>query len=520
MVESLPGKELVAVIDIGSSAIRMVIAQIISKSEIRNLENVQKPIRFGKDVFKTGRISHTVMRDGLKILIGFKSLIDEYGVKRVNAIATSAFREAANRDNLLDQIFVRTGIDVEIIESAEENRLELIAVEKALKGQFEFEKRDCLIIEVGTGHTELILMTKGEVSVTRALPIGSIRLPELSETDRLDAGLVQRVLKRQIRFAAAELAREFSLEKINAFIAVGGDVRFLARHLVDKPNENFATIEPEKFLDFVKKLAKLSADDMVAEFRLSYEEAETLFPALLIYANFLSETKADSVIIPMVSIRDGLLIEMSQLVSGQKRSDLTQQVTHSAKSIGKKYQYGESHALCVSRLALKLFDLLKEDHGLGSRERLLLEVSAILHDIGVFISASSHHKHGAYLVDAEEIFGLRKSDKEIVANVIRYHRRSGPKSTHVSYMSLPRTDRAVVAKLAAILRVADALDRSHQQKISQFELERKIDAYVLWVGDDAGDISMERQALVEKGEMFTEVFGALLSLKQGALSRP
>jgi exopolyphosphatase/guanosine-5'-triphosphate,3'-diphosphate pyrophosphatase len=217
----------------------------------------------------------------------------------------------------------------------------------------------------------------------------------------------------------------------------------------------------------------------------------------------------------MVSIRDGLLLEMAQLVSGYKRTDLSRQVIHSARTLAKKYKYDEAHATVVTHVALKLFDLLREDHGLGSRERLLLEISAVLHDIGVFISPSSHHKHGSYLIDAAEIFGLRKIDKDIVSNVVRYHRRSPPKLTHVPYVSLPRQERAVVSKLSAILRVAEALDASHQQKCRDFTLEREEDKYTLWIPEQAGDISLERQSLLKKRDMFLDVLGSSVELKQG-----
>ena len=147
--------ETIAVIEVGSSAIRMVIAEVGPKLAIRPLENLQKPVSFGKDVFTTGRLSHASIRQGIEILDNFTSVMESYGAKRVQAIATSAVREAANRDNFIDQVFVRTGIDVEVIEGAEENRLELIAVETALAGRFDFDKKNCLIIEVGTGSTEI-----------------------------------------------------------------------------------------------------------------------------------------------------------------------------------------------------------------------------------------------------------------------------------------------------------------------------------------------------------------------------
>ena len=145
MPDQLTSKEPVAVIDIGSSAIRMVIAEIGPKLSIRYLENVQKPVLFAKDVFSNGRLSAAAIRQGIDILNNYKALLTTYGVRRMHAIATSAIREAANRESFVDQVFVRTGIDVEVIEGAEENRLDLIAVEHALQGHYDFDKHNCLI---------------------------------------------------------------------------------------------------------------------------------------------------------------------------------------------------------------------------------------------------------------------------------------------------------------------------------------------------------------------------------------
>jgi exopolyphosphatase/guanosine-5'-triphosphate,3'-diphosphate pyrophosphatase len=217
----------------------------------------------------------------------------------------------------------------------------------------------------------------------------------------------------------------------------------------------------------------------------------------------------------MVSIRDGLLLEMGQLMSGNKRTDLSRQVIRSARSLGKKYNYDEVHAQTVTAIALKLFDAFREEHGLGPRERLLLEVAGLLHDIGSFISATGHHKHSAYLIHAAEIFGLRKVDKDIVANVTRYHRRSQPKLTHPGYMSLSRLDRAVVSKLAALLRIGEALDASHQQKCREFTIEYKSPNCSIWVPEEVGDISMERQSLSRKNDMMADILGITVSLKQG-----
>ncbi len=366
----------------------------------------------------------------------------------------------------------------------------------------------------------MIIMNQGEVGVTRTLPIGSVRLPEQALSGKADAALVQRVLKRSIREIAQHAAREVRMDQIDTFIALGGDMRFVSQQLLPETQERFTILGKKEFLNFLAKIGKMTPEEIVSHYNLDYGQAESVYPSVLFYSNFLAETKAEEIIIPMLSIRDGLLLELAQFFSGYRRTDVSRQVLNSAYHLGAKYMFEKSHASNVASLAVKLFDLLQQDHGMGPRERLLLEVSGVLHDIGTYISPAGHHKHSFYLVDAAEIFGLRRTDKNIVANVARYHRRVPPRETHLPYMSLTKSDRAVVSKLAAILRVADALDTSHQQKVRTFTLERAEAAYAIWVPKEIGDISLERESLHNKGDMFADVFGASIDLKQGAAPSP
>lgn len=511
--------QTVAVIEIGTSGIRLVVAEIGAKGEIRTLENLQKTVNFGKDVFSSESLSQASMAEGLAILQNYKSVIDTYQVKKVQAIATSAVREALNNDTFIDRIFVRTGIDVEIVEGPEENRLELIAVEHSVGSELELDKKNCLIVEVGSGSTEVIILNQGQVELTRTLSIGSLRLPEqAAASGKLKPEAVQRVLKRSIQEIAAYAAREYNFKQVDTFIALGGDVRFAAQQLATSAREKYAIVDKKSFVNFVNKIGKMTPEEAAAEFSLPYPQAESLYASLLYYVNFLSETGAESLVIPTMSIRDAILLEMSQLLSGHKRTDLSRQIMNSARHLGAKFQYDKPHAAAVAQLATKLFDLLKSEHGLGSRERILLEVAAILHAIGSYISPAGRHKHSAYLVEASEIFGLRKSDKQIVSNLVRYHRRSAPKPTHEAYMALSRHDRAIVSKLAAILRVADSLDATHQQKVKHFELEAGEKAYTLWLSDTLGDVTAERESLQDRGDLFAAVFGLPIMIKQKALA--
>jgi len=509
-------KNLLAVIDIGSSALRLVIAEIASKEGVRHLENLQMHVPLGKDVFTTGRISTASLREALRVLRNYRSRIDEYGVKHIHAIATSAVREAANRDSFVDRVFVRTGIEIEVIEGAEENRLGMIAVEHALRGAFDFECGSCLLVEVGSGATVLIELRGGEVALTRTLTIGSVRLPGNVLVGSTDREAMRRLLARAIHEIAEHGGGDVGLHDVDTFIAPGATMRFLARKLCPERDQEFVALPVEALRRFVDEVAALSPEEIVEHHGIAYGEAESLYASLLFYLFFLRETKATRILVPMTSIRDGVLLEQAELVTGYPGTDVSRLVVSSAKQLASKYAYDEKHSACVASIALRLFDELKAEHGLGARERLLLRVSAILFEIGLYVSPTARHKHSAYLIDASDIFGIRLADKRIVAQVARYHRRAMPKPTHAPYMSLPKQDRAIVLKLAALLRVAIAMDSGRDQRLSRFDLDRSSEPYVIRLPDHLGDVYLEREALVRGGRAFSEVFGVSLVMKTGS----
>ncbi|MFO8043608.1 MAG: HD domain-containing protein, partial [Alkalispirochaeta sp.] len=290
------------------------------------------------------------------------------------------------------------------------------------------------------------------------------------------------------------------------FVAVGGDARIAAQRVGTKEGEHFSVIDRSAFERFLAELQQRTLDECVRELNLTYTEAEGLLPALLSYKLFMEATAAEQLIVPDVSIREGVLINFAVGRRGPMRQEFAEQVINSTVGLGRKFHFDESHGMHVAQLAVSLFDQFAEEHGMEEHPRLLLEVAAIIHDIGNFIRASGHHKHGQYIVENSEIFGLSRSDIRILANVVRYHRGGNPNSGHTDYASLRREHRMLVLKLAALLRVADALDRGHVQRVRGFTLEKQDDDVTLRC-DYSGDISIEQYALRQKGRLFEEVFG-------------
>jgi len=272
-------------------------------------------------------------------------------------------------------------------------------------------------------------------------------------------------------------------------------------------------VERERFLAFCEEAVALDDDQLVERYRLPLAEVETLVPALIVYRELLLETQAEAVLVPEASLRAGLLLDMAQADLGRGMEDFSRQVLASASALGERYRFDAPHSRQVARLAIRLFDELKGEHGLGSRDRLLLEVAALLHDVGIFVSLRGHHKHAQYILSVSEIFGLSRDDMAVISNVARYHRRAAPNKSHLPYMALDSDARVRVNKLAAILRVANALDADHLQKLRDVRVVREDDNWVLEV-EGAGDLTIERLAALARSDLLTEVYGRKLGFRE------
>ena len=504
----------VAVIDMGASAIRLVVAEAPPGQPVRILEEASRGVLLGKDTFTHGRLGAATVEATLKALEGFRRIMDGYGVVRYRAVATSAVREAANSDVFLDRVRLRTGIDVEVIDGSEENRLSYMAVRDTLRDHPSLVTGDSLLAEVGGGSADISFLRKGQPIYSGTYPLGSIRMRQSLASWHGSQEQGMRLLRRHIHNVVDDIRREIPLREARHIIALGGDVRFAVQQVAGARREGPAAIlAREPFVAFCDQVTAWDVDQLVEQYGLPPSEAETLVPALVAYRELLQETAAEEVIVPDASLRAGLLLDIAQVESGQGIEDFSRQVLASAASLGEKYRWDAPHSKKVAQLATRIFDELKAEHGLGERERLLLEVAALLHDVGNYVNLRGHHKHTWYLLSVSDIFGLSQDDMALVANVARYHRRALPQKSHLPYMALDRESRVVVNKLSAILRLANALDADHLQKVKDVRIVSEEGDWVLEV-EGAGDLTMERLASLARGDFLVEVFGRKLAFRE------
>jgi exopolyphosphatase/guanosine-5'-triphosphate,3'-diphosphate pyrophosphatase len=509
-------KRLAAVIDIGATAIRMDIAEIERGGGVRRLESLRKSVPLGKDTFSKGRIGQETINQCIAILKGFQAVMGEYGITdagQVLAVATSSVREADNADSFRDRVYVATGINLKVVDEAEQNRLTFLAAQEVFAIQPDLALADVLFAEVGGGSTELFLLRQGQVSFSNSYQLGTLRMRETLETYLTPSERVRRILGQHIGRTAETMKRDVPPVQKPVLVAMSADAQFAASKISPTwPDEQLLTLDLKTFSAFADKVIPLPADKLVSRFKAGYEEAETIGPGLFAYIILCRTFKVETILIPKTTFRDGLIREVaSERVWSDAFAD---EVVRQALALGHKYAIDEKHARFVSELSVVLFRALQNEFHLDPRHELLLRVAAILHEIGGFISNRSHHKHSMYIIQNSGLFGLSREDVALAALIARYHRRALPALSQPEYAALDRDRRITVSKKAAILRVADALDRNHLQQIANPSIAITKDELIITV-DGAEDLTLERLALKEKGPLFEDVYGLKVVLREG-----
>lgn len=517
LTTSKPIAKPVAVIDIGTSSIRMAIAEIDQTGGVRTLETLSQAVSLGKDTFTRGSIQKSTIEDCVRVLKSYGNVLQQYEIERddqIRVIATSAVREAENQLAFLDRIFIATGIQVEPLDEAEVNRITYMGIQPFLKADPELDAAKTVVTEIGGGSTELLLVQGDQVLFSQTYRLGSLRLRETLEAFRAPGMKLREIMQSQIDRIVEQIVQQLRHEESIQMIALGGDVRFAASQLIpDWESEDLGRLPIAALQRFTDKMLDLSADVLVQRYHLSFPDAETLGPALLAYARLAQALKLEDILITNVNLRDGMLNEMT--ARGVGSEEFNNQVVRSTLELGRKFQFDETHATHVAELCRTLFRQLQDEHQLERRFELILYNGALLHEVGMFLASDSYHKHSMYMIQNSELFGLSERDLLLVSLVARYHRRASPKPSHQGYATLDRNSRVAVSKMAAILRIADALDHSRSQRISEVECLHEDGKLVISV-PHVDDLSLEQLAMKQNGTLFDEIYGMPVLLRRQA----
>jgi exopolyphosphatase/guanosine-5'-triphosphate,3'-diphosphate pyrophosphatase len=491
-----------AAIDVGSNALRLRVVECAGPApeQRRELAAERVPVRLGRDVFLTGRLAPAALIEAVDALRTFRETLRAHGVDAWRAVATSAVREAANGEVLVERTEREAGLRLEIIEGVEEARLVLLAVTHALK----LGERRALLVDIGGGSVELTLLEGGALRSSVSLPMGAVRLceafldPEGPVTPERQA-LLQEYLERFLHEAPA-----LQGPRPDLVVATGGNAEVVAQ-LCPRATADGPGVDVERMRALCEDLSKLSPKARRERYNLRGDRADVLVPALYVLGALSASLGLEELVTPGVGLKEGILAELTDRafrVWDQRGED--EAIHAAALELGRRYRFDEAHGRQVSRLALLLFDQLAEALHLAPEDRSTLQLAALLHDIGDFVGYEAHHKHTGYLITHADLMGLSPNRKELVANVARYHRRALPDLSHPAYRKLDRKDRAVVRKLSALLRVADAFDREHQGKVEDIAV-RLLPAKLSLRATGRGDLSLERWTAQRKADLLEDV---------------
>ena len=499
-----------AAIDVGSNAIRLLIGNVDGDRKITIVENLRDPVRLGQDVFTKGPISEETIDRATEAFVRFKESIEQHGVKWTKAVATSATREAINKELFVDRVSQASGIEIEVIGTEEEARLIHLAVAEKVS----LKNKMAMLVDIGGGSAEITLVSDGHIIATESFKMGAVRLLQVLEEKKHGERHFNQLVREYVDATQKRIKKEIGSKKIDICVGTGGNIESLGelrKELFGKDKNSVISADELDML--VKKLQGMTFEERIQDLRLRPDRADVIVPASIVLQKISRQAGVDEVLVPNVGLKDGLLIDMVQELYGEKKHLHREQVMTSAMQLGRKYLFDEQHGTETARFAIRLFDETKSLHNLNLEYRLLLEVAALLHDIGTFVNVTDHHKHTQYLLMATPVIGLTESQMAIVANVARYHRKSMPKPQHEAYVLLSSKERVVVTKLAALLRLADAMDNEHASKVEDFEVEYKKPKFIMRLKGE-GDLLLERWALMKKSAMFEEVFSVKFSIEE------
>jgi exopolyphosphatase/guanosine-5'-triphosphate,3'-diphosphate pyrophosphatase len=492
---------LIAAIDVGANAVRLEIARGFSDGSIESVHQERDPIRPSEGLFQTGIIPVAVVDRLIGVLRRY-AIICKRHQARVRAVGTSALREAKNRDDIIRRVKREAGLELEAISGKEEARLMCLGVLSARP-----PKARSLCLDIGGGSTEVAGAIGDQPSKLWSVAIGSVRLTEIFKSH----GEVSPKQLRLLREFAREAVEDSLPPGIRGFprVALGssGSIRAI---IASAAAEGTAHATAEQISHAVEKLARMDPDERHKRF--DARRADVIVAGAVILEALAHHLSLHAVTAVDRGLRHGVLVD---LVRRRFRDVDDSSLIDAARTMGRRFFFDEAHAMQVAKLAMAMFDQLAGLHRLPMAVRPYLEVAAVLHDIGHSVSYQKHHRHTEYLVRNGDIPGLADRERDIVARIARFHRRSPPDLHHPGMEGLSPGEARTVRKLATILRVADALDRSHAQPISNMRAQ-KVGGKITLRLSTQGPADLELWDVGHEAQLFQRVFAAKLVVTTGA----
>jgi exopolyphosphatase/guanosine-5'-triphosphate,3'-diphosphate pyrophosphatase len=513
---------IVAALDIGSNSIHLVVVETDREKPFRVIASAKEVVRLGRSAARDERLSAAAMDRAINCLKRFRRLAESHGARELIAVATSAVREATNGDQFLARAIEEAGVEIDLLSGIEEARLIALAVSVRYRQSL---RRRALVIDIGGGSTELAVMKNGEPATLISFKLGAVRLTEqYVKSDPVGEKQLRR-LRSELREVIAHRASEIEAAGFDASYGTSGTINALAAlslrrrlaaggaRMARRRLEHSLTLDELRALN--QELASYSQEERVRAAYLNRQRSEIIVAGGQLLEAMMETLKIDELVSCDWALREGVIIahlarRVETVTTSPARLERDPSL-RGALALARHCRADLKHASRVAYLSQQLFDELRPLHALGGEHRRLLAAAALLHDIGYFVSHTGHHKHSAYLIQNSELTGFTSPEIAVIASVAYSHRGGLPKSKREHYSDLRVQDREVARKLAALLRLADALDRDHEGSVRGLRCE---------IGDDEVRIvaSCSREAetmrwrLEERADLFSEEFGREVKL--------
>jgi exopolyphosphatase/guanosine-5'-triphosphate,3'-diphosphate pyrophosphatase len=457
----------IAAVDIGSNSIRQIVADVSADGAIRIVDEMKAAPRLGAEISEDGRLAESHMDEAVEALTRMSALARQLGAKRIETVATSAVRDAANGAAFLTRVRREAGLRVRLLDGEEEARL---AYRSAL-AHFELGVGRTVVIDIGGGSLELALVAEGLVERLISFPFGAIRMTEQFLTGRPGPKGVRK-LRRHVRTAIRKVlpVRDWRGAEV---IGSGGTFTnlagmFLARQGIRVRSVHGTRIPRAELEHILEQLSALDTKERLEVEGLNPGRADIIVGGLAVAAEVLARIEPRELTASGYGIREGLLLETARVVP--VIADPGEARERSVLGFAERCRYEEPHSKQVQRLALQLFDSIGARLGCDPSERQTLSDAALLHDVGYHINYQGHHKHSFHLIQHADLLGMSPDEQIVIAHVARYHRGREPRRKHEAYSALDRDTRERIRRLSAILRVADGFDRGHVSAVDRIKV--------------------------------------------------
>ena len=508
----MPKYKVFAVMELGSTAIRLKVAQFSQRSGIDVIEDIKYHIDAGSEVYSTGQLSYPLIDKICRAVSDCMRVVNTYETEYFKCYASTAFREAENVDFFLDQAWIRCGVHVEIISNEEEMFLHHKAL--ALNSAELFDRvieEGAVFVDVNSGNTQVSYYTSSRLQFSHSIPIGSLRVLELLSSQKNPSLGFSELLEEYIKAGINNYRKNIVAEKgCPNIVLIGANSELLCSMSGAKRGQ----ITPVDVERAHKMLRDLSPQDICDEYRISYEEAQLLLPTVLIHKKFAQSFTGINVIPAEVTIAEGMCVEYIEK-NGYAHTNhrFTDDILSSARLSAAKYAIDNEHCKRMLEFAECIYMSLSKKFGLSKKDLLLLRLAVIFADTGRYINVNDHARLSYHITVASPLIGLPTRSHEIIALTTLFQ-NGICESEEFKYMSKGR--KVLTAKLAAILSVCKALDYKYDGNIKKIRAAVKNDKLIITAAA-SNDITVERTELKNRGKFFEEVFGLKPEITKGVV---